>query len=365
AEETKPETPPAEPKPEPATKPEERKPAETEAKAEEEKDTPAESSAESSPPAADNSDAPSSADSAWDDAWHAFAQIELGSPTEADQGQGQPAPASVPPEQQPKPDAQPPAGEKAESKPDENGLPPVYVVPGEGTVTIVSDDAEALDRFERLLRTLLPSTGRIGRNISIFELKHTSAAVAAEKLEELFESTSPFSWRRSGGSVVIVPDERLNTVLVQGSRVDRETAESLLRILDSDEVPATLAAHKPNLIAIKNVDAEQIAEVVRNVFKSQLTPPTSTGRSRSGRTSTASVRMAPQVAVDEGTNSLVVMAPSPLKEEIAELANTLDEAAGKDPARRVKIIPLEKADPDRVQRALEQIFSNPAPRRRR
>ena len=360
--EPKPETPPAEAKPEPAAEPKETKPAETEAKAEgEEKDTPA----ESSPPAADNSDAPSSADSAWDDAWHAFAQIELGSPTAADQAQGQPAPADAPPQEQPKPDEQPPAGEKAESKPDENGLPPVYVVPGEGTVTIVSDDPEALDRFEELLRTLLPSTGRIGRNISIFELKHTSAAVAAEKLEELLESTSPFSWRRSGGSVVIVPDERLNTVLVQGSRVDRETAESLLRILDSDEVPATLAAHKPNLIAIKNVDAEQIAEVVRNVFKSQLTPPTSTSRNRSGRTSTASVRMAPQVAVDEGTNSLVVMAPSPLKEEIAELANTLDEAAGKDPARRVKIIPLEKADPDRVQRALEQIFSNPSSGRRR
>jgi type II secretory pathway component GspD/PulD (secretin) len=235
-------------------------------------------------------------------------------------------------------------------------------VPGEGTVTIISDDPEALDRFEQLLRTLLPSTGRIGRNISIFELEHTSAAVAAEKLEELFERTSLFSWRRSGGSVVIVPDERLNTILVQGSRVDRETAESFLRFFDSDQVPKTLAAHKPNLIAIKNVDAEQIAEVVRSVFKSQLTPPvrSSSGRSRSGRTSTVSARVAPQVAVDEGTNSLVVMAPSPLLEEITELANTLDEAAGKNPARRVKLIPLEKTDASRVQRALEQILNTPS-----
>jgi len=74
--------------------------------------------------------------------------------------------------------------------------------------------------------------------------------------------------------------------------------------------------------------------------------------------------MTPQVAVDEGTNSLVVMAPSPLMEEITELANTLDEAAGNNPARRVKIIPLEKTDASRVQRALEQILNTPSSGRR-
>src|SRR3990172_4684473 len=268
----------AKPAPEPDQKPEEPKPAET----------PAESP---------------SGESAFDATRPLFAEIELGSPTEADQGE-QAEPSS--PEDKP---AQP--------------LPPVYVVPGKGTITIVSDDPEALDQFEKLLRALLPRTGYVGRNISIFELKHSSAAVVAEKLEDLF-TASPFSWRRGGGSVVIVPDERLNTILVQGSRIDRETAESLLSVLDSDQVPEALAAHKPNLVTIKNVDAEQIAEVIRNVFKSQMTPQT---RTRGGQTSTVSTLMTPQVAVDEGTNSLVVTAASPLLEEIMKLANTLDEAA--------------------------------------
>jgi type II secretory pathway component GspD/PulD (secretin) len=162
--------------------------------------------------------------------------------------------------------------------------------------------------------------------------------------------------------VVIVPDERLNTILVQGSRIDRETVEGLLTILDSDKVPEALAADKPNLVPIKNVDAEQIAEVIRNVFKSQMTPPT-TSRNQGRRMSTR-LRV-PQVAVDEGTNSLVVMAESPLLEEIIQLAEKLDEAAGENPARRIRIIPLEKTDAGRVQRALEQILNTGSSRRGR
>jgi len=182
----------------------------------------------------------------------------------------------------------------------------------------------------------------------------------AEKLEDLFRS-SPFGFRRRIGSVVIVPDERMNSILVQGSRIDRETVEGLLTVLDSDEVPDALAGQKPKLIPIKNVDAAQIAEVVQSVFKSQLSPPTS--RSRGGRTTT-SVLPSPQVAVDEGTNSLVVMATSPLLDEIIDLAEKLDEEADKNPSRRVKIIPLEKINASRLQRALEQIFNKPTSSRR-
>jgi hypothetical protein len=67
----------------------------------------------------------------------------------------------------------------------------------------------------------------------------------------------------------------------------------------------------------------------------------------------------PQIAVDKGTNSLVVTAASPLLEEIIELATTLDETAGESPARRVKIIPLKRTDASRVERALEQILKKP------
>ena len=351
----------------PAEKPQEPAPKET---------PPAEKPAEPAPKEAPPAEKPaesSSGESAFLDPWRIFARFELGSPTEADQNE---QPPKEPPQEQPQPKAaeqkgskdpqQSPPVEKPVSGPEDaaekpaESPPPLYIVLGEGSVTIVSDDPEALDQFENLLRTLLPSTNTIGRNISVFELKHSSAAAVAEKLEDLFRS-SPFGFRRGTGSVVIVPDERMNSILVQGSRIDRETVEGLLTVLDSDEVPDALAGQKPKLIPIKNVDAQQIAEVVQSVFKSQLSPPTS--RSRNGRTTT-SVLPSPQVAVDEGTNSLVVMATSPLLDEIVDLAEKLDEEAGKNPSRRVKIIPLEKTNASRVQRALEQIFNKPTSSRR-
>jgi len=58
------------------------------------------------------------------------------------------------------------------------------------------------------------------------------------------------------------------------------------------------------------------------------------------------------------TNSLVVMATSPLLEEIIELANTLDERAGESPARQIKIIPLKKASASRVEEALQRILNS-------
>ncbi|HUT95809.1 MAG TPA: secretin N-terminal domain-containing protein [Thermoguttaceae bacterium] len=351
----------------PAEKPQEPAPKET---------PPAEKPAEPAPKEAPPAEKPaesSSGESAFLDPWRIFAQFELGSPTPADQS-GQPPKES--PQEQPQAKAADQTGstnpskytqsekpvsgrEDAAEKPAESP-PPLYIVLGEGSVTLVSDDPEALDQFEQLLRTLLPSTNTIGRNISVFELKHSSAAAVAEKLEDLFRS-SPFGFRRGAGSVVIVPDERMNSILVQGSRIDRETVEGLLTVLDSDEVPDALAGQKPQLIPIKNVDAAQIAEVIQSVFKSQLSPPTS--RSRNGRTTT-SVLPSPQVAVDEGTNSLVVMATSPLLDEIIDLAEKLDEEAGKNPSRRVKIIPLEKTNASRVQRALEQILNKPSSSRR-
>ncbi len=139
---------------------------------------------------------------------------------------------------------------------------------------------------------------------------------------------------------------------VQGNRADRDAVENLIRILDSDQAPQALAANKPKLIPVKHVDASQVAEVIRDTFRAQL------GGSRTGRTPTTRTAdpFAPQVAVDEATNSLIVMAASPLFEEIAQLVETLDEKAAEDPARRVKIISLEKANATRVQRALEQIL---------
>ena len=234
---------------------------------------------------------------------------------------------------------------------------PIYVVPGDGAITVVCDDAEALEQFEKLLRAMSGTSGEVGRNISVFNLKHSNAVEIAEKLRDLYESRRS-SWRLGATEVNIVPDERMNRILVQGSRIDRETIESLVRVLDTEQGTAS----KPQIVPIRFAEATEVAQVVQDVFRSQMTRSAS-GYGNGPRSSALS-RVTPEVAVDPATNSLIVMAPSPLLDEILKLISSLDQAAEENPARRLKIIALQKTNTTRVEDALQRILKSGPPRPR-
>ncbi|TVS12779.1 MAG: hypothetical protein EA424_22290 [Planctomycetaceae bacterium] len=232
-------------------------------------------------------------------------------------------------------------------------------MPGDGTITIVSEDTEAVQQLEELLRTLLPGSGEIGRNISMFSLRYSSAVDVADRLRELYMTTGT-NWRRGIQPVSIVPDEQLNAILVQGSRIDRETIESLIRTMDTPDARAS----KPKIIPIQYAEAQEIATTLREVFRTQMMGRVGTGATARGTARTGS-RMSAEIAVDESTNSLVVVAPSPLLDEIIELAGVLDRGAEENPARGVRIISLEKANSTRVEQALQRILGTGPPTARR
>jgi len=256
------------------------------------------------------------------------------------------------------------------------------VVLGDGSITATSDDPEALDQFEALVQALLNRAGYSDRYFSIFPVRHTSAAGVAQTLQEFFRASSPRSpssarysssdrrysdrpidryddrygvqTSRDVERVVIVPDERLNTLLVQGSRTDRAKVASLLKILDTDDVPPTLPAHKPKVIPIENMEAGRIAETLGQVFQSRL--------AGSGRSSPSGApRTAAHLVVDELTNSLIVTAPAPLSDDVIEFALSLDQSAGEAPARNIKFIQLKRASTARVQEALGAVLNRSVP----
>jgi len=228
---------------------------------------------------------------------------------------------------------------------------PIYVVPSGDSITIVCDDTEALEQFEKLLRAMSGSTSEIGRNISVFELKHSNAVEMAEKLGELYD-TRRTSWRWGATEVRIVPDESLNRILVQGNRIDRETIGGLIRALDTEEGGGV----KPQIVPVRFAEAEDIAQVVREVFRSRMTR--STAVPTSGMRSFGRSRVTPEIAVDPTTNSLIVMAPPPLLDEILKLIGSLDQAAEQNPARNVKIITLQKTNTKRIEDALQRILKS-------
>jgi type II secretory pathway component GspD/PulD (secretin) len=243
------------------------------------------------------------------------------------------------------------AADEKQSSPSE-GTSPVIISPGSGSITIASDDTEALNQLESLLRAMSRGTGGPrGRDYVVYSLRNASASSAS-------------------GRVTVAADQRLNAIVVHGSRVDRETIEELLRVLDSPDVPDSLASNRPRLIPVKNTEAARIEEIVRDVYKSQLTQgggrppiPVPSGVSQEVTTAIQQANAAGSgplltLGVDELTNSLVVMAPATLFSEIEKLVHELDDVAVDGGAREMSIIPLKKTNTPRVQEALQIIFGD-------
>ena len=232
---------------------------------------------------------------------------------------------------------------------------PVYVIVQEGAVTIVSEDTEAAAELESLLRTLSARTSPMGRSITIYELRHADASTVADTIQEFLRS-SGWGWRRTIGGLVIIPDVGKNTLLVQGSRADRAMVEELIRLLDTPQIPEAVRANQPRIIPLRNMDASRAEEVVRNVFRAVFTPPqpryTPWGTTRQP---TLGV-LTPQLAVDTTTNSLIISGPTSVVDQIAEFVERLDQTAAEDPARQLMIIPLQKLNAPRVQRAIQELI---------
>jgi type II secretory pathway component GspD/PulD (secretin) len=176
---------------------------------------------------------------------------------------------------------------------------PIVVAPGPGGVLIASDDLEALDDFEELLTTVSGRSSTTGREYAVFYLKYAKAGSIADVLSAIFGGTTA---RGGGGgglvnniagaalgeaggglmgdlllggggaastggftstAVDIVPDVRLNALVVRAKPADLDTVEQLLRVLDQRVGPEEVEADlRPRLIPVQHTAAAEIAQVV-------------------------------------------------------------------------------------------------------
>lgn len=252
--------------------------------------------------------------------------------------------------------------------------PPIIVAPGRDSVTIASDDPEALDQFEKLLRTFSGQAARGGREFHVFTLKSAEATQVAQTIAKLFGQDllrpSFFS------SMSIVPDERLNAVIVKAGANDLATIESLLETLDAFDVPESLLANKTKRLSFEHARATEIESIIREVYQPQLTSgssrkqfPIPSGLSREQSAVFEQLNAAASgpvmtLSVDEGTNSLIVVAPGPLLEEVEQLADSLDTPT-RDARHTVRVLALEHISSEALDKAMKLIMREPTTRSRR
>jgi type II secretory pathway component GspD/PulD (secretin) len=255
-------------------------------------------------------------------------------------------------------------------------LPPVYIVPGPQGVTIMSEDTGALDQLEQLLSVVSQPQSRGSRRMFVYPLKSSSASRLADTLNKLYRYVPNSSrGRTSRGRTTFVADERLNALVVFASRSDRQEIEELLEILDVEQTPDMQATHRPVVIPLQHARAVTVEQQLRLLYKTQLTaggkqpameiPSGTNARAAALIEQINAVRLGSlmTLGIDEDTNSILVVAPPSLIEEVRRFAEELDRAADEHPRRAVRIMPLKKTNAAEMDRALQRVLR--ARRRRR
>ncbi|MEQ9408397.1 MAG: secretin N-terminal domain-containing protein [Fuerstiella sp.] len=267
------------------------------------------------------------------------------------------------PDQQPGPPNQPPGADTSSTATE---FPAITIVPGDGRLTIASDDTEALDQLESLLRAIHSRAGS-GRNqdFGVYQLRNAGAVDVSATLQQIFDDSDGLM---SFGDVVMVPDERLNALIVYASRADRGRVEQLLEVLDSEKLEDTRRAFQTEVVPLQYASATDVEDVIQGVYTAERTA----GGARSNiaipkgvpsnvasvlrQINAAASSPLLTVEVQTETNSLIIKAPQTLLDEVRDLVLRLDESAHTTRARGITLLPLKKANSSRVMKILNDVL---------
>ena len=254
---------------------------------------------------------------------------------------------------------------------------PVVVMPRDGTITILSEDPEALDQLDKLLRALSLPTESSGRAFAVYSLKFAGATSVAETVRSSLRLQSGGANSRTGSSApTVVADERLNAIVVHANRSDRIAIEKLIEALDSSEIPESMGSNRPRRVPVKHGSAYQIEAVLRLVYKAQLTTgggrkeiPIPAGLSPEIAASLQQMNAANTgplltLSVDDVSNSIVIMAPKSLGDQVTKLIEELDQAALNENSQGMTLIPTTRMSSVRAQKILNQILDKTRRQRR-
>jgi type II secretory pathway component GspD/PulD (secretin) len=267
-------------------------------------------------------------------------------------------------------------------------------------VLIASDDLEALDDFEELLTAVSERGGSTTRDYAVFYLKYSKAASVADVLNAIFGGGSKgggivgdmagaalgdiggglmgnlllggggsnSGGCFSSGSVDIVPDVRLNALIVRAKAADLDTVEQLLRVLDQRVGPEDVEADlRPRLIPVFNTQASEISAVVQQIYADRMATggpammsPQDMLKMIKGNGASLDQQVPKMsIGIDQRSNSLVVRAPDPLFEEVKALVAELDQDDLTSP-EVTRVVSLKHTNSSAVQRALVSVLGDQA-----
>ncbi len=215
------------------------------------------------------------------------------------------------------------------SKEAENFLRPVvskdgYVASfGPANSLLVVDSALNIQKVLDIVKTIDSDMNREGAEL-VF-LHHASADNIASIIQEwLFgmDRSTRSTQQNQGGSVggLLVPDMRLNAVLIFGNDKDKEDIKQLIALVD---VVPPISSSKINIYFLENADATEVSKVLEGMFK---TTSTATATAAKAGTPQQSAFEGTNISItpDKATNSLVIMASPTDFQNLSQVIKQLD-----------------------------------------
>jgi len=198
---------------------------------------------------------------------------------------------------------------------------------GPANSLLVVDSALNIQKILDIVKAIDSDMNREGAEL-VF-LQHASADSIASIVQEWLygmDRSTRTGQQSSGGSVggLLVPDARLNAVIIFGNDRDKEDLKQLIALVDV--VPPT-SSSKINVYYLENADATEVSKVLEGMFKTTAT-------ATAAASATAAKAGAPQqsafegtnisITPDKGTNSLVIMASPADFQNLTQVIKQLD-----------------------------------------
>jgi general secretion pathway protein D len=206
---------------------------------------------------------------------------------------------------------------------------------------IISDVSANIDRIREIIESMDQSAQL---ETDIIKLKYAVAEDVVRMLDQLNKSEA----KQSGAvdaEVLLVADERTNSVLVSGDELERARIKSLIRYLDT---PLEQSGNV-KVVYLEYADAKEISEVLSRVMQnmSRLDNADSKKPTRTGNGST--------IEADEGTNALIITADT---DEMAALEAVIRRLDIRRAQVLVEAIIVEMELIDGQELGLQWLFAN-------
>jgi general secretion pathway protein D len=184
---------------------------------------------------------------------------------------------------------------------------------------VLADRAGNIQRLDKLIRQM-DAAG--DRDVQILTLDNASAAEVVRIVSTILQQDKQAD--PTSRPVTVLADERSNTILVSGDKVERNRIAAIVKKLD---LPIKEGEGNTQVVYLRYASAESIAPILEGYAQQQIsqtanTAPAATGGIATGTTGGSNDKV--KVLAEKETNTLVITAPPKVMRQLRSVIQQLD-----------------------------------------